>query len=80
MTRATLIGIGLTAALASSLVGCAGKGRVSAARMCQAHGGAYNASTQTCTYTSTTKSARDTCLAEGGSYDAAAQYCEIGRD
>jgi hypothetical protein len=75
-----VVGIALAGPLALSLVGCAGKGRVSSARMCQAHGGTYNPTAQTCSYTASTRSARDICQAQGGYYNTAAQYCEIGRD
>jgi hypothetical protein len=57
------------------------KGRVTAARMCQAHGGAYNSSAQTCTYKSATLQAAATCQAQGGVYNSEMQFCEsIGRE
>jgi hypothetical protein len=81
MNRGKLVvGIALTAALALPLAACGGKGRVSSAKMCAAHGGTYNASTQTCSYTASTKSAKEICAAQGGYYDPGAQYCEIGQD
>jgi len=77
-----VVGIALAAALALPLAACAtkGKARVSSAKMCQAHGGTYNASTQTCAYTASTKGAKQACEEQGGYYDPAAQYCEIGAD
>jgi hypothetical protein len=68
----------MVAALVFPLAACAtGKGgRVSAAKMCQAHGGTYNSSAQNCTYTSSTRSAQATCEAQGGAYNSAMQFCE----
>ena len=81
MTRGKLaVGIALTVALALPLSACAGKFRMSAATMCQAHGGTYNASNQTCSYTQSTRSAKQSCEMHGGYYDQAAQMCEVGRE
>jgi hypothetical protein len=72
--RGRIVGISLIAALAGS--GCATKARVSSSKMCTAHGGAYDASTQTCTYKAQTLSAKQTCQDQGGYY-AADQNCEF---
>jgi hypothetical protein len=78
-TRFTIV-----AAVVFPLAACsmtAGKGRVSAATMCQAHGGTYNSSAQSCTYKSATLQAAATCQAQGGVYNAEIQFCEgIGRE
>ena len=81
--RAVMAGITLVAALMS--VGCAsgtgapGKKKVgvTGARMCQAHGGTYNAATKSCSYTASTKSMREACAAQGGAFDDAADYCDM---
>jgi len=72
--------VGLALGLAVMAAGCAssGKARFSSAKMCQAHGGTYDTTTKTCTYTASTKSAADTCRSHGGYYDTAADVCEIG--
>jgi hypothetical protein len=90
LTRRSLV-VGLTLVVAVMSVGCAStnpssspssspsnKARVGSARTCRAHGGTYNATTKSCTYTATTRSAKDTCAASGGYYDVAADVCEIG--
>lgn len=74
-----VLGIALSASLILSVAGCA-KVRLDVARMCKAHGGTYNATTQHCTYPASTKTAREICEQQGGYYDPAAQSCEIGRD
>ena len=71
-----VLGITLVAALA--VTGCAGKVHITSAKMCQAHGGTYNTTTKSCTYTASTQSAQQTCQAHGGYYDLAADDCEIG--
>jgi len=48
--------------------------------MCRAHGGTYNATAKSCTYTATTRSAQDICQAHGGYYDVAAEVCEMGQE
>jgi hypothetical protein len=53
---------------------------MSSAKMCQAHGGTYNASAQTCSYTQSTRSAKQNCEMQGGYYDQAAQMCEVGME
>ena len=73
-------GVVLAVALALPLSACAGKVRMSSATMCQAHGGTYNASAQTCSYTQSTRSAKQNCEMQGGYYDQAAQMCEVGRE
>jgi len=59
------------------VTGCASKVRMSSAKMCQAHGGTYNASTQSCSYAAATKTAKQTCEEQTGYYDPAAQICEF---
>jgi hypothetical protein len=65
----------LTATVA--VTGCASKVRMSSAKMCQAHGGTYNASTQSCSYTASTRTAKQVCEEQTGYYDVAAQICEF---
>lgn len=80
MTHAKVVlGIALGVSLLLPVAGCA-KIRLDVARSCKAHGGTYNTASQQCSYTTSTKSAREICQGEGGYYDTAAQYCEIGRD
>jgi hypothetical protein len=63
------------------LAGCGGKVRLSSAKMCQAHGGTYNSSTQTCaTAAASTATAQQACQRMGGYYDKTEQHCEVGRD
>jgi hypothetical protein len=68
--------------LALPLASCAstGKVRMSSSSMCQAHGGTYNAATQSCSYTQSVRTAQQTCEQSHGYYDAAAQVCELGRE
>jgi len=68
--------------LATSLVatGCAGKVRVASSKSCQAHGGAYNATTKSCTYAASTRSAKQVCDAGGGYYEPVVDICEYGND
>jgi hypothetical protein len=73
-----IVGIALAAALAST--GCATKARVTTAKACAAHGGTYNASAKTCSYTTSTRSAKQICDQQGGYYDTAADVCETGLD
>jgi hypothetical protein len=76
-----ILAISLTVPLV--LAGCTGTGKVrlSAAKMCQAHGGTYNSSTQTCaTPAASTTTAQQACQQMGGYYDSFAQHCEVGRD
>jgi hypothetical protein len=54
--RRLIVGVTLVAALVTT--GCAGKLKLSASTMCTAHGGTYNASSQTCSYTASTRSAK----------------------
>ncbi len=88
LTRGWLV-VGLTLLLAMMSVGCAssgassspsGKVRMNSSTMCSAHGGEYNAITKRCTYTASTKTAKDTCKAHHGYYDDAADVCELGRE
>jgi len=72
--------VGLTLVVALTSAGCASKVRLSSATMCRAHGGTYNATAKSCTYTATTRSAQDICQAHGGYYDVAAEVCEMGQE
>jgi hypothetical protein len=72
--------VALTLVAALTATGCAGKLRLNSAQMCQAHGGTYNASTKTCTYQPSTRTAKQTCEAHGGYYEPTLDVCEIGRD
>jgi len=77
--RRALAGLMLVVGLTLPLASCAsGKLRMSSAKMCQANGGTYDASKQTCSYTTSTRSAQQTCEMHGGYYDSVAQACEIG--
>ena len=71
-----IVGFALAAALAST--GCATKARVTTAKACAAHGGTYNASARTCSYTASTRSAKQICDQQGGYYDTAADANGIG--
>ena len=72
--RGLIVGITLVAALAAS--GCATKARMASSKMCTAHGGTYNASTQMCTYKAQTLSAKQACQDQGGTF-MADQNCEV---
>jgi hypothetical protein len=72
--------VALTLVAALTATGCGGKLRLASAHMCQAHGGTYNASTKTCTYQPSTRTAKQTCEAHGGYYEPTLDVCEIGRD
>lgn len=79
--RPVVVGIALVVAL--TVAGCAsgGKARVSGASMCQAHGGTYNTATKSCSYTATTRSAKQICESHpGGYWDDAAGFCNLGAD
>ena len=79
-SRRLIVGVMLLG-LALPLASCAsGKLKMSASKMCQAHGGTYNTATQSCSYTASTRSAKQTCEQHGGNYDTAAQVCEIGME
>jgi len=73
-----VVGITLVAALA--MTGCAGKFKLSAKTMCAAHGGTYNNTAQTCSYTQSTRSAQQICQQQRGAWDSVAQMCEMGMD
>jgi hypothetical protein len=73
-----IVGITLAAALVST--GCAGKAKITTSKACAAHGGTYNAATKTCSYTTSTRSAKQICDQQGGYYDTAADTCEVGMD
>ncbi len=72
--------VGITLAVALASTGCAGKLKLSSSKMCTAHGGTYNAAAKTCSYTASTRSAKQTCELHGGYYDTAADFCEMGMD
>lgn len=73
-----MVGMALAAALMVPLAGCAGKARLSAANMCKAAGGTYNASDQTCDAPAVNKKkAAAMCDAHGGTYMADLQVCEV---
>ena len=80
MARQKIVVGMLLLGLALPLASCAsaGKVRMSSSKMCQAHGGTYDATTQSCSYTQSTRTAKQTCEQHGGYYDTAAQVCEIG--
>jgi hypothetical protein len=82
MARQNIVIGMLVLGLALPLASCAstGKVRMSSSKMCQAHGGTYDATKQTCSYTQSTRTASQTCVQSGGYYDQAAQVCEIGRE
>jgi hypothetical protein len=71
------MGIRMIAVLMLSLAACAtGKSsRMSSAKMCRAHGGTYDSTTQMCSHKETQKSARDICESMGGRYEPNIQYC-----
>jgi hypothetical protein len=73
-----IVGIALAVALAST--GCAGGFKLSSSKMCAAHGGTYNVAAKTCSYTASTRSARQICEQQGGTYDTAADFCAMGLD
>ena len=72
--------LGITLAAALAVTGCAGKVRVASAKMCQAHGGTYNATSKSCAYAASSRSAQQTCQAQGGYYEPVADICEMGND
>ena len=78
MMKRGSLAVGMTMALTLALTGCAGKMRMTSAKMCAAHGGTYDASAKSCSYTASTKSAAEVCQAQGGHYDTAADFCEFG--
>ncbi len=69
--------IRMIAALVLPLAACAtGKSsRMSSAKMCRAHGGTYDSTTQMCSHEESQKSAKDICESMGGRYDSNIQYC-----
>lgn len=70
----------LALALTVPLAGCAGKVRLSSQKMCEAHGGTYNAQAKQCTHSTQPVSAKQICERQGGYYDPDADYCEMGMD
>ena len=70
-----LKGMGLAVVLAAVASGCAGSVKITSAKMCAAHGGTYNAASKTCSYTQSTRSARQICLEQDGYYDPTDDYC-----
>ncbi len=77
--RPTLVAIGFAMALSALLTGCAGKVRLSAKTMCEAHGGSYSAQAQQCSYPpqQPPRDVTDICLAHGGTYDPIGQTCVL---
>jgi hypothetical protein len=67
----------LAVVLVFPLTGCAGKFKMTAKQMCEAHGGTYNAQGQHCDYTAKRITAKQSCEAQGGVYWPAEQYCEF---
>ena len=70
--------IRMIAALVLPLAACAtGKSsHMSSAKMCQAHGGIYDSTTQVCSHTESQKSAKEICESLGGRYESNIQYCD----
>jgi hypothetical protein len=73
----SLMRIRMTAALVLALAACAtGKSsRMGSAKMCRAHGGTYDSTTQMCSHMEWRKSAKDICESMGGRYESNIQYC-----
>jgi hypothetical protein len=67
----------LVLALAVPLTGCSSKLRWTAKQMCEAHGGTYNAQSQSCSYVAMQRTAKQNCEAHGGVYWPQEQYCEV---
>jgi len=69
--------IRMIAALVLPLAACAtGKSsRMSSAKMCRAHGGTYDSTTQMCSHQESQKSAKEICESMGGRYVSEIQYC-----
>jgi hypothetical protein len=79
MNRKVMLAMMLAVAVMFPFAGCAGKARLSAAKMCVGAGGKYNAQTQTCDAPAMSgRKASDMCQAHGGYYDPTAQTCEVG--
>jgi hypothetical protein len=72
--------VGITLAAALTATGCAGKVKLTTSKACAAHGGTYNASAKTCSYMTSTRSAKQICDQQGGYYDTVADTCEVGMD
>ena len=75
MQRARLLNtVALTSILAFAVAGCAtgGKLRLNMAKTCEAHGGSWSQSQETCTMAAggsyAPKHARDICASQGGVY------------
>ncbi|HUL05969.1 MAG TPA: hypothetical protein VLV76_06515 [Candidatus Acidoferrum sp.] len=71
--RRLLVGMALATALVVPLAGCGGKMRLNMAKDCQAHGGVWSASSETCDMTKgeaarAAKSAKSICEYQGGTY------------
>ena len=78
MRKRGMVGVAVAVAVVMSLAGCAGKARLSAANMCKATGGTYNASDQTCDAPAVNKKkASAMCDAHGGTYMPDLQMCEV---
>jgi len=72
--RPLVVVIMLGAAL--TMVGCAGK-EMTGAKMCEAHGGSYSSSAQSCSYRTPMMSAKAICENHTGYWDPAAQICKF---
>jgi hypothetical protein len=71
--RRLLAGMAVATALVVPLAGCAGKMRLNMAKDCQAHGGVWSASAETCDMSKgeasrAAMSAKSICAAQGGTY------------
>jgi hypothetical protein len=81
MNRKVMVGMTLALALMLPLAGCAGKGKLSASKLCAGAGGKYNMQTDTCDAPAmNSKKASEMCQAHGGYYDTTARTCEVGLD
>ncbi len=72
-----LVRFGVALVLPLLLTACAGKVRLSAKTMCEAHGGSYSGQTKQCSYPpqQPARNVNDICLAQGGTYDAIGEAC-----
>ena len=78
MRKQGIVGLTIALTVMISLLGCAGKARLSAANMCKASGGTYNSSDQTCDAPAISKKkASAMCDAHGGTYMPDLQMCEV---
>ncbi|PYN89363.1 MAG: hypothetical protein DMD89_35140 [Candidatus Rokuibacteriota bacterium] len=68
--------VAFTLAATTAITGCAGK-EMTGAKMCEAHGGKYNSSGQSCAYTTPMMTAQQICTNHTGYWDPAAQICKF---